>query len=233
MIVAMADEETHGKPAGAPAIPRRFVVMNAVGICAVVALGLALYIGQNSGIGLFVAVWALVAAPITWLLVVQSRHRLYDPTRREDQRTGQILAPPPVSEGNDTRESARRWIGGTDVPGPYWRINTSTPFAMLEVVESSLILRVRPEAFARLTLGIETVVVSPSEVEAVFPARNRFRVPAIGIRPSHGPPSYFLTAPFGPRRYVRSRSTDRPSILSAVEAAGFPVEWEERRFSRS
>jgi hypothetical protein len=229
----MADGDTHGKPVGAPAIPRRFLVVNVIGTCTVVALGLALYIGQNSDIGLFVAVWALVAAPITWWLAVQSRRRLYDATRREDRRTGQILTRPPVSKVSDTLNSASQWIGGADVPGLYWRVNTGVPFAMLEVVDSSLILRVRPEAFARLTWGIETLVVSPSEVEAVFPARSRLRVPAIGIRPLHGPPSYFLTAPLKPQWYVRSRSADRSSILSVIEAAGFPVEWEERRFSRA
>jgi hypothetical protein len=81
--------------------------------------------------------------------------------------------------------------------------------------------------------GVEPLSLSPAEVEAVYPARGRLRAPAIGIRPLHGPPSYFLTAPGRLRWYFGPWSGDRASILSAIEAAGFPVEWEERNFSRS
>jgi hypothetical protein len=225
----MVEGDSHSQSVRAPAIPRRFLVVNAIGTCAVVAFGLALYIGQKSGVGLFVVIWTLVVAPAAWLLGVRSRHRLYDSTRREDCRTGETLTPSPVAEVIGRPDSATQWTGGANLPGLYWRITTGAPWAVLELVKSSLILRMRPEGFARLAWGIETFVVSPSEVEAVFPTRARLRVPAIGIRPLHGPPSYFLTAPW----YARSRSADRPSILSAIEAAGFPVEWEERRFSRS
>jgi hypothetical protein len=225
----MVDGDSHSQSVRAPAIPRRFLAVNAIGACAVVAFGLVLYIGQKSGVGLFVVIWTLVVAPVAWVLGVRARHRLYDSTRREDCRTGQTLTPPLVTEVIGIPDGATQWIGGADLPGLYWRITTGSPWAVLELVESSLILRMRPEGLARLAWGIETFVVSPSEVEAVFPACGRLRVPAIGIRPLHGPPSYFLTAPW----YARSRSADRRAILSAIEAAGFSVEWEERRFSRS
>jgi hypothetical protein len=194
-----------------------------------VAFGLILYIGHKSGVDLFVVAWTVIAAPVTWLLGARARRRLYDSTRREDCRTGQTLTPPSVTDVIGTPDSVTQWIGGADLPGVYWRITSGAPWAVLELVESSLILRMRPQQLARLAWGIETFVVRPPEVEVIFPTCGRFRMPAIGIRPMHRPPSYFLTAPW----YARSRIDDRPSILSAIEAAGFPVEWDERRFSRS
>lgn len=225
----MVDGDSHCQSVRAPTIPRRFLAVNAIGACAVVAFGLVLYIGQKSGVGLFVVIWTLVVAPVAWVLGVRARRRLYDSTRREDCRTGQSLARPSVTEVIGTTDCATQWIGGADLPGLYWRITTGAPWAVLELIESSLTLRMRPQELARLAWGIETFVASPQEIEAVFPTCGRFGSPAIGIRPVHGPPSYFLTASW----YARSRSADRPSILSAIEAAGFPVEWEERRFSRS
>jgi hypothetical protein len=225
----MAEGDNHSQLFRAPAIPRRVLAANAIGVSAVVAFGLTLYIGQKSDIGLFVVVWIVVIAPIAWLLGVRARRRLYDSTRREDCRTGQTLAPPSVTDVIGAPDSATQWTGGADLPGLYWRITTGAPWAVLELVESSLILRMRPQELARLAWGVETLMVSPPEVEAVFPTCGRFRAPAIGIRPLHGPPSYFLTASW----YARSRTAERSSILSAIEAAGFPVEWEERRFSRS
>ncbi len=119
------------------------------------------------------------------------------------------------------------------MPTPFGRISSTNPLAVLAIVDSTLILRLRPEALTQWTCGVEPLALSPSEVEAVYPARGRLRAPAIGIRPLHGPPSYFLTAPGRLRWYFGPWSADRASILSAIEAAGFPVEWEERDFSRS
>jgi hypothetical protein len=209
------------------------MVWNVIGTCAGVAFGLALYLGHNSILGMFIVAWSLVATPIGWWLGVRSRRRLDDPTRREDHRTGQRLNRPAAIQMTATLDSATQWVGAADVPGLFWRVGATVPLAVLEIVDSSLILRVRLEALARWTCGVEPLVVSPSEVEAIFPARGRLRASAIGIRPVHGPPYYFLTAPAGPRWYVGTRSADRPSILSAIEAAGFPVDWDERSFSRS
>jgi hypothetical protein len=91
----MAERDSHSQSVRAPAIPRRFIAVNVIGTSAVVAFGLALYIGQKSAVGLFVVICALVVAPVAWLLGVRSRHRLYDSTRREDCRTGQRLTFPP------------------------------------------------------------------------------------------------------------------------------------------
>jgi hypothetical protein len=64
--------------------------------------------------------------------------------------------------------------------------------------------------------------VSPSDVEAVFPARGRLRSAAIGIRPRNEPPAYFFTV-----------GQDRSVILTTLATAGFPVDWNERRYSYS
>jgi len=79
--------------------------------------------------------------------------------------------------------------------------------------------RVRPSCLASL-FGAKPMVVTPEKVEVVYPSRGRLRYKAIGIRPLHGPPSYFLTV-----------GADRGAILTEIAAAGFPVEWSERGFS--
>jgi hypothetical protein len=105
------------------------------------------------------------------------------------------------------------------MPGSMGRMNASTPLAVLELSGHSLTLRVRPSFLASM-FGAKALVVSPDEVEAVYPARGRLRYKAICIRPLKQPPSYFLTV-----------GSDRASILSAIASAGFHVEWDERGFS--
>jgi hypothetical protein len=64
----MADGQAPSKLVDAPAIPRRFLLWNAVGVCAGLAFGLALYIGHGSGFGLFIVAWVLLGAPTSlWL----------------------------------------------------------------------------------------------------------------------------------------------------------------------
>jgi hypothetical protein len=229
----MADRDHRTKPAPAPAVPRRFLIWNAIGVCVAVPLGLALYIGQGSTFGLAIAIWALLATPIMWRWRVRNGRRLHEPANRNDRRTGQTLMPPAPTGIPAVGESATQWTGAADLPTPFGRISSTNPLAVLAIADSTLTLRLRPEALARWTCGVEPLALNPSEVEAVYPAHGRLRAPAIGIRPLHGPPSYFLTAPGRLRWYFGPWSADRALILSAIEAAGFPVEWEERTFSRS
>jgi hypothetical protein len=229
----MADRDHRTTPPDAPAIPRRFLVWNLLGACVAVAFGLALYIGQSSNFGLAIAIWALLATPIMWRWLLHSGRRLHDPANRNDNRTGKTFTPSPPGGIPAVGDNTRRWTGAAGVPTPFGRISSTNPLAVLTIADSTLTLRLRPEALARWTCGVEPLTLSPSETEAVYPARGRLRAPAIAIRPLHDPPSYFLTAPGRLHWYFGLWSADRASILSAIEAAGFPVEWEERIFSPS
>jgi hypothetical protein len=229
----MPDRNEGSAPARPPTIPRRFLVWNGIGVCVGVAVGLGLYLGQHSYFGLAIAVWAVAGTPIVWCWHVRNSRRLHDPARRSDRRTGRTLTPPSATGTAAAGDHAHEWTGAADVPTPFGRINATNPLAVLAIVDSKLTLHVRPQPLARWTRGVEPLALSPAEVEAVFPARARLRAPAIGIRPLHGPPSYFLTAPGPVRWYIGQWSSDRASILEAIEAAGFPVDWEERAFSRS
>jgi hypothetical protein len=209
------------------------LIVNAVGLCVFVALGLHFYFADHSTFGLFLAVWAGVITPILVWQKLRRARNLYDSTRRTDERTGVTLARPPVASSTSARGAIQRWIGAADLPSPLGRITTTYHVAVLEIIDGALTLRLRPEPLMRLTLRIQTLNLRPDEVEAVFPARSRIRIPAIGVRPLHGPPSYFLTAA-GPLRWYFGRiSSDRAEILAAIESAGFPVTWEERGFSRA
>jgi hypothetical protein len=229
----MADRDHPTKPFPAVAIPRRFFVANVLGVCVGVSVGLAIYIGQNSDYGLVIVFWALVGSPLFLRRQLRNGRRLHDPTERRDQLTGRTLTPPAVVEGVVTGKRAAQWTGAADVPTFLGRINATNPLARLELGDSALTLRLRPAFLIRWQFACEPLVLSPSEVEGVFPARGRLRAPAIGIRPLHGPPSYFLTAPGPVRWYFGAWSADRASILSAMSEAGFPVEWEERSCSRA
>jgi hypothetical protein len=103
------------------------------------------------------------------------------------------------------------------VPGGLGRVNASTPLAVLELDAETLTLRIRPQFMQRI-FGVQILVVKPDDVEVICPSRGRLRYKAIAIRPKARPPSYFLMG-------------DRSAILSAISVAGFPVEWEERRYS--
>ena len=209
------------------------LVVNVVGACVFVAVGLHFYLADHWVFGLFLAVWAGVITPIlVWQRLRRARN-LYGSTRRTDERTGETLARPGVAESASARGAARRWIGAADLPSPLGRMTTSYQLALLEVVGGVLFLRLRAEPLMRLMFRVQTLSLRPDEVEAVFPARSRFRIPAIGIRPRQGPPSYFLTAAGPLRWYFGQISSDRAEILAAIESAGFPVSWEERRFSRA
>jgi hypothetical protein len=244
----MTDGDPSSRPDGASAVPRGFIVMYVIGGCAAVALGLALYIGQQRVLGVFFVASGLIVDPVVLLLGTRNRHRLYEPSRRTDAVTGNTLTRPTWGAAITRHDLGGRWVGAVDVPGPLWRLSTTVPLGALELLSSSLTLRIRPAALARFSF-VESLVLSPLQVEAVFPARARFTGwPAVGIRPLHGPPSYFLMLPSGhrwllamnmplwkllDRRYVPVYGTERSSMLAAIEAAGFPVQWNERSYSKS
>jgi hypothetical protein len=92
------------------------------------------------------------------------------------------------------------------------------PLAVLELDGSSLALRMRPRFLERLFAG-DPLVVQPADLEAVFPATGMLRSPGVGLRP-HGRHVYYF--------WTRQRE----SVLTALAAAGWPVSWEERRFTR-
>jgi hypothetical protein len=221
------------RPRGLETVPGWLLIVNVVGICVFVAVGLHLYFGaDHSTFGLLIAVWAGVITPVAWWQKLRRARSQHDPTRRNDDRTGNVLAPS-VADPPSEVSAAERWIGAADLPSPFGRVTTTYQVAVLEIVDGSLTLRLRPNALVRLALRVETLKLRPEDVEAVYPARGRLRIPAIGIRPVHRPPSYFLTAA-GPLRWYFGRiSSDRSAILSAIESAGFPVAWEERKFSRA
>ena len=207
------------------------LVANVVGVCVIVAVGLHGYVADDSTFGLLIAVWAGVIAPIVWWQRLRRAGGLYDSTRRKDGLTGKTLAAPLVAEQG---AQASRWIGAGDIATPLGRVTTTYQVAVLEIVDGRLILRLRPGSLMRaLMRTLSPLSLSPTDVEAVFPARGRLRIPAIGIRPVDGPPAYFLTASRLVPWYFGRVSGDRAVILSAIQAAGFPVDWDERRFSRA
>ena len=160
-----------------------------------------------------------VFAVANLVIINRARGHLSDPKRRRDSLTGVTISPSLLLP-QSTTASPHRWVGAADLPGAMGRMNASVPLGVLDLSGDRLTLRVRPRFLASM-FGAHPLSVAPPDVESIFPARARLRYPAIGIRPRDEPPSYFLLG------------GDRSSMLTAIAAAGFPVEWSERTYSVS
>lgn len=194
---------------------RKLLVAECIAIPLVVAWLLFIYFETHNAFALVVLFLIPFFSVVNVVIINRSRGRLADPGRRLDSLTGDVLA---LSQSSLPSASQQRWTGAVDMPGSMGRMNASAPLGIFELTPGRLSLRVRPGFLASM-FGIKPLEVSPNQVEAVFPARARFRHRAIGIRPIGQPPSYFLLG------------GDRETILSAAAAAGFPVQWEERNYS--
>ena len=190
------------------------LVIQWVGIPLCVVVGLFIYVQWHATVGLAIAILGPAFSVLNIAMIKSSGRRLTDPHERQDLRTGETLTPV-----TDVGLPSGRWVGAADMPGGMGRLNASTPLAVLELRGQHLSLRVRPRFLSRL-FGLHPLSLTPADVELIFPARGRLRSRAIGIRPKHQPPSYFLLG-------------DRAAILSAIAEAGFPIDWEERRYSFS
>jgi len=200
-------------------MPRHLTIVQLVGIPIGIAWGLYSYFHSHVTFGLALAALAGTAALVNPLFAARSQRRLADPSARRNQLTGTSLAPVPAFAPPIGRVPATRWVGAADVPSGLGRMKASVPLGLLELTGPSLTLRVRPAFLARM-FGTRPLVVTPPDVETVFPARGRLRPAAIGIRPYGQPPSYFLTV-----------DNNRAVILTALGDAGFQVEWNEHKFS--
>ena len=196
---------------------RVLLVSQIIGVPLVVAWFLYFYSQTHSAMALVLIALLPVFAVANVLLVNRARKRQADSTARVDAPTGKSVSPLPAMKHRLT--PVARWTGAADVPGSWGRVNASTPLAVLELDGSQLTLRVRPEFMSRL-FGMRTLRVQPADVDAIFPSKGRLRTSAICIRPHGQPPFYFLLG-------------DRAAILTTMAAAGFPVTWEERKYSPS
>jgi hypothetical protein len=192
-----------------------------------IAFGLFIFFHLHTGYGVVLAALFPIFGAVNLRRVRQRQAALEDPSAdgggsftRGDEPTGQTLSPTtdlvlPAAGWTPSY----RWVGAANLDTGLRRVNVSTPLAVLELAGRTLTLRVRP-AFLGRFVGARPLVLDTGGVELVFPARTRLRTAAIGIRPRRGRVSYFLTA-----------GIDRASILTAAEQSGFPVDWNEYRYS--
>jgi hypothetical protein len=206
----MSPAESSESPKGSNPL----LITQFIGIPLCLVVGLFIYFQWHAAVGLAIAILGSAFSLLNIAMIKWSGRRLTNPGTRAEQRTGETLSPVTA-----LALPSGRWVGAADVPGGMGRMNASTPLAVLELDDHCLTLRVRPRFLSRL-FGVHSLSLTPSDVELIFPARGRLRSRAVGIRPTRQPPSYFLLS-------------DRSAILSAVAQAGFPVDWEEHRYSYS
>jgi hypothetical protein len=197
---------------------RPLLVAQVISVPLIIAWYLFIYFDTHNTFALvflsLIPIFAVInVATINW-----KRGRLTNPDARRDSRTGVVVAPTAAQSSTPSTIRPMRWVGAANVPGSLGRMSASMPLGVLELVPGRITFRIRP-AFLSSMFGAKALVAAPADVEAVFPARVRFGYRAIGIRPLGAPPYYFLCA------------GQRDSILSAVAAAGFPVQWDERKYS--
>jgi hypothetical protein len=197
---------------------RGLLISQIVGLPLVVAWFLHFYFQTHSAMALILIALIPVFAVLNILRVNKARERQRDPGARRDVPTGGAVAPQTAIPYGSAAHAAR-WVGAADVPGDLGRVKATTPLAVLELRGPLLMLWIRPQFISRL-FGMRTLRVEPTGVDAIFPAKGRLRSSAICIRPHGQPPFYFLLG-------------DRASILTTLDAAGFPVEWQERTYSPS
>jgi hypothetical protein len=188
---------------------RPLMIAQIIGTPLVVAWLLFAYFHGHVTFALVILALVPFSAVANVVIVNRARARLANPAMRRDSPTGQTLSPLLVQRAPEPPNPMQRWTGAADVPGSMGRMNATVPLGVLELSGTQLTLRVRPR-FLTAMFGA-----------AVFPARGRQRSRAIGIRPHGSPPSYFLLG------------GDRTLILSAIAAAGFPVQCDERSYSSS
>jgi hypothetical protein len=198
------------------------LTLQLLGAPVVIALGLVVYYHWHTYAGLVLLALTPVAVLFNVTQFIRVRRRFADPSARVVAHTGLVLGPlRGMAVAN--AERAVVWVGAAEVPVELGRFPTTYPLAVLSVDGSSLSLWIRPRLIARLFGAPRPLVVTPADVEAVFPCRMgllRFRrAAAIGIRPQNQPPWYFVT-----RR-------ERAAILSVIASAGFDVDWSERHYS--
>lgn len=215
IMSCVSDSHSSGPPEGWATS----TLAQVTGSILLIAWGAYVYEHFHTIFGLFLVLLAPVAAFTNRGMARRSRQRLTDSATRSDERTGESLTPVINATSVHPTPTPVRWVGAADVLGGVGRINASTPLAVLELQGDVLTLRVRG-GFLNKMFGIQRLTVDPESVSAIYPSRARLRTKAIAIRPWRQPPSYFLTI-----------GNDRATILTALAAAGFPVEWDERRYS--
>jgi hypothetical protein len=130
--------------------------------------------------------------------------------------TGTIVRPPPPPpDGSAWRGPMPPVVGGINAPAAFRRANLSFPFGWMALAGSTLTLGVRPRLLG-LLFGVRGVDLTPTEVDRVYPVgRTRFGS-GIAVAPRDGETWYVWT-------------WRREFFLAYLAAAGFPVQWEERR----
>jgi hypothetical protein len=201
---------TPGGTAGRPLFPRWFFVVYLV---AFVVFLISAVLAHSANWLIF---W-VIAGVVNMLVFAYQRQRLAKPPSAGPW-TGRTLTSPDTS--NDTFYAARaasRWIGGANMIGTLGRVSATGPFGVLELSQGRLTLDVKPRWLAKV-FGLTPLSVTADEVSQIFPAKGQLRSPGVGIFMPDRHVSYFFTG-------------RREEILAALQAAHFPVSWDERRFS--
>ncbi len=109
------------------------------------------------------------------------------------------------------------WTGSGSFPGWMGTMDASGPLVVHELFGDVVRLRVRP-GFLGALFGMLPLVSSPSGVAEVFPCIRMFRR-GVGFR-THDDTLYHLW------------TADADAILMVLHDRGFPVTWQDQRYSR-
>lgn len=196
---------------GAP-LPRALLLTGGLAGLLVLAIGIAIVAVGPRGIGIFV----IVCVPLGWLLALGQITLI---RRRRVGWAGPGNVPPdaaapgplvPAGSADDSQmnTTARRWIGGFNVPAATGRASATFTWGQLELRDAKLTFSIKGRIINRL-FGVQSLTVTPLDRVAIFPVRG-LTMRGIGIQPAGQDVWYF-----------RTRYGDE--ILAALREAGFAV----------
>jgi hypothetical protein len=204
--------------------PERRSVVGPVLVRLLLAVGFVLFAYLVIHAPLWFVLLALVAAMVE---VVRLLTHQRESVTAMGNPTGVTIVPATTTAVTLGSDAAFRWRGGANMPGRWGRVYVSA-FAVLDLVGSTLTLEIHPRLLGRWADDRGRLVVHASEGADIFPVSGSWRQGwdrsgfgtrgGIGLRPEGRPVCYFAT-------------DRRVEVLGALAAAGFTVNWEERRFS--
>ncbi|MEZ5380319.1 MAG: hypothetical protein R2754_00840 [Microthrixaceae bacterium] len=158
----------------------------------------------------------MAALVLNGIFVVLGRRRLAQPFSARATPTGTLVMPPPPVDPTTTSfaPSRRTWSGAALVPTALGGKNASIPLAALSINEDGVEVRIRPSLLG-LAFGYRPTTLGPGDFELIVPVTRR-GVREVALLPRGRPAIYFF-------------NSDVSRILSALDNAGFPVDWSEHR----
>jgi hypothetical protein len=172
--------------------------------------------GRNVSTALLILFAFCVVAGLVATVAFVARSRRRPGVGTTSRETGALLVPPAPPRSVDA--TGRRFIGGGLLRGRFGLTKATAPLAELAIARGGLTLRFRPEPLVRVLFGVSPLTLAPGTGVIAFPARG-WMARYVGFATNGVVAGYF--------------NSSRPEeLLGLLSAAGFAVDWAEKKVQR-